>query len=244
MSKTIFITGAAKRIGKALALRFAQQGYNIAINYFHSEQEAEKVCAEIESYGVKANLFKADVKSHEALSEAIQQAHNYFGAIDILINNAGIYPEPKNILEIKPEEWGEVFETNLNPSFFAAQAFVRVAKQGRIINISSLGGVQVWKDRIPYNTSKGALIHFTKVLARALAPNFTVNSVAPGAINIATEPVAGELISVKKIPMQRYGTTDDIFDAANFFATSTNYITGQTLILDGGLHIAQETIQG
>jgi NAD(P)-dependent dehydrogenase (short-subunit alcohol dehydrogenase family) len=114
---------------------------------------------------------------------------------------------------------------------------------GRIVNIASLGAFQIWKDRIPYNVSKAAVVQLTKALARSLAPDIMVNAVAPGAIAIPDEPAAGGMIAPSRIPMGRHGSTDDIFNAVYFFADTATYITGQTLIVDGGLNIAQEVSQ-
>ncbi len=243
MNKTVFITGSARRIGRALVLNFAQQGWNVAVNYFSSKDKAENTLFDLQKYGIKAKLFKGDVKDKASIYNAILEAKEYFGTIDVLVNNAGKYPSKSTLVEVNEELWREVFNVNLFGEFFASQAYAKLFTKGRIINFSSLGGIQIWKDRIPYNVSKAAVIQLTKVLARSLAPNFTVNSVAPGAINLEDEPAEGNLIDVKKIPMQRYGSTEDIFSAVYFFATTTTYITGQTLIIDGGLHLSQDTSQ-
>jgi NAD(P)-dependent dehydrogenase (short-subunit alcohol dehydrogenase family) len=249
MSQTVFITGAARRIGRALALQFAAKGWNVAIHYGNSEDRAEQTLDDVRSHGVDAIRVRADVRDRDEIRSAIFEARDHFGRIDVLVNNAGIYPRPTPIGELTEKMWSDVLETNLYGEFFAAQAaaeiMVEQAKQGeggRIINISSLGAFQIWKDRIPYNVSKGAVVQLTKALARALAPHVTVNSVAPGAIEIPEEP-SGKMLGADRIPMRRYGSTDDIFNAVWFFASLATYVTGQTILVDGGLSIAQETSQ-
>jgi len=251
MNRNVFITGAGRRIGKALALRFAGNGWNVAIHYGHSPERAAETFEEVRRLGVDAVMVQADVRDRAAIRGALALAHERFGRIDVLVNNAGIYPPPRPIAEVDEELWRSVLETNLYGEFFAAQAAAELmlrqepveGESGRIVNISSLGAFQIWKDRIPYNVSKGAVVQLTKALARSLAPRIAVNSVAPGAIEIPEDPAPGTLIPPGRIPMARHGSTDDIFNAVWFFAAQSTYITGQTLLVDGGVNIAQETSQ-
>jgi NAD(P)-dependent dehydrogenase (short-subunit alcohol dehydrogenase family) len=250
MSRTAFITGSGRRIGRALAVRFAREGWDVAVHYGHSKEHAEETLATVRGHGVRGELFAADVRDRAAIRTAIFDAADRFGALDVLVNNAGVYPKPAPIADITEELWRATIETNLYGEFFAAQAAAEVMLQragegeaGRIVNLSSLGALQIWKNRIPYNVSKAAVVQLTRALARALAPRIAVNSVAPGAIEIPEEPAGGALLDADRIPMRRYGTTDDIFNAVWFFATTSTYVTGQTLVVDGGLNIAQETSQ-
>lgn len=248
MSKVVFITGAGRRIGKALALRFAERKWDVAIHYGSSEEDARATLREVETHGVRGFLVQADVRNREEVRRAIFAARDHFGTIDVLVNNAGVYPKATPIEEVTEELWREVIETNLYGEFFAAQAAGEVMRElgvedGRIVNISSLGAYQIWKDRIPYNVSKAAVVQLTRALARALAPTIAVNSVAPGTIEIPEDPAPGKLIPPARIPMRRYGNVEDIFRAVWFFAAEASYITGQTLLVDGGLNIAQETGQ-
>lgn len=249
MTRTVFITGSGRRIGRALAIAFAARKWNVAIHYGHSHSEAEATLAAVREHGVDAELFKADVSNRDEIQSAVYAAAERFGAIDVLVNNAGVYPKATPATDLGEAEWRAVMETNLYGEFFAAQAAaVSMLKRGgdgeagRIVNISSLGAFQIWKDRVAYNVSKAAVVQLTRSLARALAPRIAVNSVAPGAIEIPLEP-AGRLVDADRIPMRRHGNVDDIFNAVWFFADSSTYVTGQTLIVDGGLHIAQETSQ-
>ncbi len=248
MRPAVFITGAARRIGRALALGFADRGWNVALHYGSSEERARATLQEVESRGVRAAIYQADVRDREGIRAALFAASEDFGALDVLVNNAGIYPPRRPVVDVTEELWREVLETNLYGEFFAAQAYAETVlavegRTGRIVNFSSLGAFQIWKDRVPYNVSKAAVLQLTLALARSLAPRITVNSVAPGAIEIPDDPAAGALVGRERIPMARYGTTDDLFRAVWFFAAEATYITGQTLLVDGGLNIAQETLQ-
>lgn len=243
---TVFITGAARRIGRVLALRFAERGWRVAIHYGGSEARARATLAEVQALGAEAMIVQADVRDREQIRRAIFAARDHFGSIDVLVNNAGIYPAPRPAVELEEEAWREVIETNLYGEFFAAQAAAEVMRAsggGRIVNMSSLGAFQIWKDRVAYNVSKAGVLALTRALARSLAPDIMVNSVAPGAIELIDDPAPGAMLGRERIPMRRYGDADDIFRAVWFFAAEATYITGQTLLVDGGLNIAQETSQ-
>jgi NAD(P)-dependent dehydrogenase (short-subunit alcohol dehydrogenase family) len=252
MSRRVFITGAGRRIGRALALRFAHQGWSVAVHYSSSEEKARATYEEIAALGGRASIVQADVRDRAAIRDAIAQGAGELGGLDVLVNNAGIYPPATPIADVTEELWREVLETNLYGEFFAAQAAAEImlgqepgadGLKGRIVNLSSLGAFQIWKDRIPYNVSKAGVVQLTRALARALAPDIAVNSVAPGAIEIPEEPVSGGMIAPARIPMKRHGSVDDIFNAVRFFAEASSYVTGETLVVDGGLNIAQETSQ-
>jgi NAD(P)-dependent dehydrogenase (short-subunit alcohol dehydrogenase family) len=252
MSRTVFITGSGRRIGRALALGFARLGWSVGIHYGSSEEKARQTFDEVKELGARAVIVQADIRNREQIREAVATVADELGRLDVLVNNAGIYPPATPIGDVTEELWRQVLETNLYGEFFAAQAAAEImAKQepgedglaGRIVNISSLGAIQIWKDRIPYNVSKAGVVQLTRALARSLAPLVAVNSVAPGAIHIPEEPVSGGMIAPARIPMRRHGSTEDIFNAVRFFAETSSYITGETLVVDGGLNIAQETSQ-
>ncbi len=248
MSSVVLITGGARRIGRALALGFAERGWSIGIHYGESEAAAQATLRDVEALGARAVLVQADIRNREQVRRAVFSVADHFGAFDVLVNNAGVYPPPRAIADVTEQMWRDVIETNLYGEFFAAQAAAEAMQRmpgggGRIVNISSLGAYQIWKDRVAYNVSKAGVVQLTRALARTLAPHISVNSVAPGAIEIPEEPAAGTLVGADRIPMRRYGSTDDIFRAVWFFAVDAAYITGQTLLVDGGLNIAQETSQ-
>jgi len=234
----VFITGAGRRIGKSLAINFAKKGWDVAINYYKSEKEAQETAIICRTYGVKANIYKADVARKEEVIEAMSKCIVELGLPNVLVNNAGVFPKRTKIDDIEESLIDDTFAINLKGEFFTSQYFSQLAKpNSRIINIASLGAFEIWKGRLPYHISKAALIQMTKALAVELAPDISVNSVSPGAIEVIDDPAKdSSLISIEKIPMRRYGTPEDIFDAVYFFATTNSYITGQNITVDGGYH--------
>ncbi|MFA7325389.1 MAG: SDR family oxidoreductase [Candidatus Kapaibacterium sp.] len=237
----VFITGAGKRIGKSLAINFAKKGWDVAINYNSSESLALETADICRTHGVQAKVYKADVSNKAEIIKAIDKSIEELGLPDVLVNNAGVFPERTKIADIEESLIDSTFGINLKGEFFTSQYFSQLAKpNSRIINIASLGAYEIWKGRLPYHVSKSALIQMTRALAVELAPNISVNSVSPGAIKVKDDPAKdSSLISVDKIPMKRYGTPEDIFDAVYFFATTTSYITAQNITVDGGYHYSR-----
>ncbi|ROL61671.1 SDR family oxidoreductase [Bacteroidetes/Chlorobi group bacterium ChocPot_Mid] len=237
----VFITGGGKRLGSHLVLEFAKKGWDVVFSYFESQNNSEKILQIILRQNIKAKSYKLDVRNHNELEATFKEIVNEFGVPDVLINNAGVFPERKAIENISLDLWEDTMNINLRSAFLCSQIFKKYAKKGsRIINISSIGGSEVWKQRIPYNVSKAGLNQLTKVLARELAPNISVNAVCPGIISFEeTGENEKYLPEIRKIPMARYGIADDIFDAVYFFATCSRYITGQVLNVDGGYHDAR-----
>lgn len=237
---TVYITGSARRIGKGLAIEFAKKGFDVVIHYNNSPiGDVERVLAEVKSYGVKCVAVKADLQDEAQVVKAFAQALEAIGEINVLINNSGVFPARKSLLDTSLAEWDTAMNINLRGQFIMAREFAKQATQGsRIINIASLGGLEIWKNRIPYNVSKAGIIQLTKALARELAPKISVNCVCPGVINIPEEP-ADSVISSDKIPMGRFGNLQDLFDAVYFFASASCYITSQILCVDGGYHDAR-----
>jgi 3-oxoacyl-[acyl-carrier protein] reductase/pteridine reductase len=229
------VTGAAKRIGRALALSLAEAGANIAITWRASEAEARQTVADIEALGVQAIASQVDVRNPEQVRSAIEAAAQRFGRLDILVNNAGRY-ETAALESITIEQWDAMFDTNTRGPFLAAQAAYPYLKsaRGRIINIGSLGGMHPWPTHAHYSTSKAALHMLTRTMSRAFAPEISVNCVAPGMI--VNGEVGPEYESfARRTPMQRNGTAQDVAAAVLFFATGPHFITGQILSVDGGL---------
>jgi NAD(P)-dependent dehydrogenase (short-subunit alcohol dehydrogenase family) len=239
---SVFITGGGKRIGKALALGFAEKGWDVAISYLQSEPSALYVIDKIKSFDRKAFAVKVDLRIKSDIEDAFNKLYNEFGIPDVLINNAGVFPDKMTLSDISQEIWEDTLDINLRSTLFTSQQYIKQAKYGgKIINIASLGGLEVWKQRIPYNVSKAGLIQLTKALARELAPNISVNAICPGSINIEDDSsdIDKTLLDINKIPMGRLGNTDDVFDAVYFFATCSQYITAQTITVDGGYHDAR-----
>jgi NAD(P)-dependent dehydrogenase (short-subunit alcohol dehydrogenase family) len=229
------VTGAAKRIGRTLALTLASSGANVAITYRDSDAEAQKTVAELEALGVKAFAVRCDVRDPQCVEGAVTGVIEHFGRLDLLVNNAGIF-ETAVLEEITVAQWDAMFETNTRGPFLMAKAahpHLKAAR-GRIINIGSLGGLHPWPTHGHYCTSKAALHMLTQTMSKAFSPEISVNCVAPGMI------VNGEVAEdyehfAQKTPMKRNGTPEDVAAAVMFFATGPHFITGQILSVDGGL---------
>jgi pteridine reductase len=229
------VTGAAKRIGRSLALSLAQAGAHVAITWRESEKEARQTVQDVEALGVEAAAFRVDLRDPGQIREAVQATATRFGRLDILVNNAGRY-ETAALEKITVEQWDAMFETNTRGPFLAAQAAYAHLKtaRGRIINIGSLGGMHPWPTHAHYCTSKAALHMLTQTMSKAFAPEISVNCVAPGMI--VNGEVAPEFEHfAQRTPMKRNGTAQDVAAAVLFFATGPHFITGQILGVDGGL---------
>lgn len=236
--KTILITGSGKRLGRNLAELFSKKGYKIIIHFHQSENGAKDLYKQITDNGGEAFMIKADLTNAKNIKKMFSDLKDKVGNIDILINNAAILPDKMALDSIDEIFWDSVMNINLRAAMLCSREFVKNAQEGaRIINIASLGGQEVWDKRISYNVSKAGLLHLNKALARELAPKISVNSVSPGTVYMPEESSDDLILSADKIPMQRYGSAVDIFEAVYFFAECTRYITGQNLNVDGGYHL-------
>jgi NAD(P)-dependent dehydrogenase (short-subunit alcohol dehydrogenase family) len=227
------ITGAAKRIGRSIALRLAADGADIVVNYASSKPEADTLVAEIKSTGRRAIAAKADVSQRLDVQKLFSAAENEFGRLDILVNNAGTF-FPAKFEELTEEQWDHILNVNLKSQFLCAQSAAPIMKRqgrGHIINLSSLGGLLAWPAYTHYCVSKAGSIMLTRCLARALGPEILVNSVAPGTIQFPGEPSDEEYI--RRVPLHHTGTGDDIAQAVAYLATA-DFVTGQILVVDGG----------
>ncbi len=229
------VTGAAKRIGRTLALSLAEAGASVAITWRESEAEARQTIADLEARGVRAAAFRTDLRDPAQVRSAVEAALAEFGRLDILVNNAGRY-ETAPLQDISVEQWDAMFETNTRGPFLTAQAAYPALKAacGRIINIGSLGGMHPWPTHAHYCTSKAALHMLTQTMSKAFAPEISVNCVAPGMI-VNGEVAAEYEDFARRTPMHRNGTAQDVAAAVLFFATGPHFITGQILSVDGGL---------
>jgi 3-oxoacyl-[acyl-carrier protein] reductase/pteridine reductase len=233
--KTALVTGAARRIGRALALTLARAGADVTITYRGSEKEAQQTVDDLQAAGVRAQAVRCDVRNAVDVEAAVAAVVKEFGRLDLLVNNAGLF-ETAKLEEISLEQWDAMFETNTRGPFLMAKAAYPHLKaaRGRIINIGSLGGLHPWPTHGHYCTSKAALHMLTQTMSKAFAPEISVNCVAPGMI------VNGEVAEdyehfAQKTPMKRNGTQEDVAAAVMFFATGPHFITGQILSVDGGL---------
>ena len=229
------MTGAAKRIGRSLALRLAAAGADVAITYRGSAAEAQATVEALRKHKVRAMAVQCDVRSQESVAATVASVVEQFGRLDILVNNAGIF-ETAALQSITVAQWDKMFETNTRGPFLVSQAaYPHLHKSGgRIINIGSLGGLHPWATHGHYCTSKAALHMLTQTMAKAFAPEISVNCVAPGMIvNGEVDPAYEHFAN--KTPMQRNGTPEDVAEAVLFFARGPHFITGQILAVDGGL---------
>jgi NAD(P)-dependent dehydrogenase (short-subunit alcohol dehydrogenase family) len=235
--RTLLVTGAAKRLGRAIALAAAENGADVAITYRESAREAEAVIAELAQLGVEALAVRCDVTDEQSVREMVKEVAGELGGIDVLVNNAANY-ETVEFEKITAAQWDAMFATNTRAPFLVSREalpYLRKRK-GRIINMGSLGGLRPWATHAHYCTSKAALHMLTKVMAKALAPEIAVNAVAPGMIELGEKSAASFMRkTAKQTPMQRNGTAADIAAAVMFFAAAPQFVTGQVLAVDGGL---------
>ena len=235
--KVVLITGAARRIGRALALDLAVERARVAITYRSSEQDAQRTLERLLQMDAHALAVRCDVRDPQNIGEMVREVAAEFGGIDVLINNAGIFDTAK-LADISVEQWDDMFATNARGPFLVSRAALPYLRRrrGRIIHIGSLGGLRPWAAHAHYCASKAALVMLTQTMAKALAPQIAVNCVAPGMISMGEERVSADVRNLaRKTPMKRAGSAADVAEAVRFFATATHFITGQTLAVDGGL---------
>ena len=261
--KSVLVTGGARRLGRAIALTLARAGADVAVSYRASKTEAAETAAVIAALGRRSLAVACDVRSEPSVRAAISQVIAAFGRLDILVNNAAVFGSAA-LESLTLDQWDAVFETNARGPFLVAREalpHLRAAK-GRIINMGSLGGLHAWAGHAHYCASKAALHMLTQAMAKAFAPDVSVNCVAPGWIALqeknsndtSSDQESGahdpsrteaerraELQAARfaaKTPMGRNGDADDVAQAVLFFATGPHFITGQTLVVDGGLGLS------
>ncbi len=234
--RRVLVTGAAKRIGRALALALAEAGADVAITFRGSVAEAGETVEALRARGVRASSVFCDVEEPASVTGAVATVVETLGGLDLLVNNAGAF-ETAPLEAITVAQWDRMFATNTRGPFLVAQAAYPHLKaaRGRIVNIGSLGGVHPWATHAHYCTSKAALHMLSQTMAKAWAPEISVNCVAPGMIVTTGESSAGYEHFAAKTPMQRNGRPDDVAAAVLFFAMAPQFITGQLLAVDGGL---------
>jgi len=233
-SPSVLVTGGAKRIGRGIALRLAREGYRVGIHYNTSKKEAKKAAEEC----VGADVFQADLTSVAAIRRLFAEVGERFGGLDCLVNNAARFTR-FDPLDITEADWDFIHSVNLKATFFCCQEGARLMKRGsggRIVNISSLGGIRPWAEHAHYCASKAGVIMLTKALAKAWAPEITVNSVAPGVIPFDDLDERGWKM-IHATPARRGGTPDEIADAVLYFLRASDFVTGQLMAVDGGLSL-------
>ncbi len=242
--KTVLVTGSSKGIGRATAELFAENNYNVMINYLHSEKEACSLVTLLEKQGHSVMAFKADVSKREQVEAMVACCISHFGSIDILVNNAGI-AQQKLFSDITEEEWDTMFGVHVKGIFHCCQCvlpYMINRKQGKIVNISSIWGMTGASCEVHYSSAKAAVIGFTKALAKELGPsNIQVNCIAPGIIATGMNAALGESERdslLQDTPLMRFGTPTDIAHAILYLASDkADFITGQIISPNGGFVI-------
>jgi len=241
--KASLITGGGTGIGRAIALSFAREGASVAVNYSRSEKEAMTTAQEIRDSGVHALAIKADVSQNAQVHEMINKVIEEFGRLDILVNSAGVttFIPAEDLERLTEEIWDRTMAVNLKGTFFCCRAAVPAMKShggGSIINISSIAGTTGIGSSIAYSASKAGVICLTKSLARALAPEIRVNTIAPGFVDSRWTADWPEFRKMHEeaTPMKRVAKPEDIAEAALFLVRS-DFVTGQVIVVDGGKSI-------
>jgi len=240
-AKVALITGGGTGVGRATTLQLAERGYDVAINYSRSKDDAEATSAEARQKGVRAMAVACDVADDAAVRAMIDRCQTEFGRLDVLVNNAGttFFVKHSDLDEMTEERWDRILDVNLKGPFFVSRAAIplmRAGGGGSIVNVASVAGIAGSGSSIAYAASKGGLITMTKSLAKAFAPDIRVNAVCPGPIISRWLEDHQDMVeaAIKLTPLKRASTTDDIADAVTFLACDAGMMTGQALVVDGG----------
>jgi 3-oxoacyl-[acyl-carrier protein] reductase len=243
--KVALVTGAAVGIGRAIAVAFGREGAKVVVNYSKSRKEAEETAHLVEQAGGQALVVWADVSQDRQVRAMMAQTVDRFGGVDILVNNAAItaFVDFSDLDGLTDDVWDRLYNVNVKGTFFCCRAAatpMRKQGHGRIINIASVAGLSTQGSSIAYGTSKAAVIHLSKCLARTLAPEIQVNVIAPGFIgetrwNVGRPNLSGTIQkAIQAAPLKRAGRPEDIADAALYLATRGDFMTGDVMVVDGG----------
>jgi NAD(P)-dependent dehydrogenase (short-subunit alcohol dehydrogenase family) len=238
--KTVLVTGAANRIGREIALTFARHGADVAITFHASDRNARRTVVDLTAFGVRAFAFKCDVRDEASIKSMVADARRELGCIDILINNAAIY-ETVEFDKLTAAGWDDMFATNARGPFLVTKHAAKELRkrEGRVINIGSLGGLRPWATHAHYCASKAALHTLTLAMAKAYAPEIVVNCIAPGMIEAQEDRgTAHARRFAAKTPMGRNGSAQDVAEMVRLLAIAPRFVTGQIIAVDGGLGLA------
>jgi pteridine reductase len=236
--RVALVTGAGRRVGRALAEALGRQGMRVAVHYHGSREGADDTVGAIEASGGQASAFQANLSDGAAPRRLVDDVVRHFGALDVLVNSAAVM-ERTPFDEVTVEQWDEIFALNLRAPFFMAQAAARAMRErgGAIVNIADLAAFETWPAYVPHGISKAGVVHLTRSLARVLAPKIRVNGIAPGTVLLPEQwdPGAAEHLR-STTPLQRQGSPDDVVRTM-LFLLDADYVTGETIIVDGGRHV-------
>lgn len=240
--KTVLITGGSRGIGKEVAITYAENGYNVIVNYVSDKTDVETIKNELEEKGIESLIIKADVSNEEEVENLVKKAIERFGKIDVLVNNAGITRD-NLLMRMSKEDFDKVLEINLKGTFLVTKAVTKYMikkRKGSIINLSSVVGIVGNSGQSNYSASKAGIIGFTKSIAKELASrNIRANAVAPGFIatdmtNVLSDTVKESINN--QIPLKRMGTAKEVAELIYFLGSEkSEYITGQVINIDGGM---------
>jgi NAD(P)-dependent dehydrogenase (short-subunit alcohol dehydrogenase family) len=232
--RVALVTGAGKRLGRAVALRLAAEGAGVAVHYRQSEAEAQEVVAAIMGAGGRAVAVPAELTSVDEIRRMVRDAAHELGRLDILINSAANFL-PSSIISTTEEVWDAALDTNLKAPFFCAQAAAPWLKRtkGVIVNFADTGGILGWPGYLAHSVAKAGVIMLTRVLAKSLSPEIRVNAIAPGTISLPGDPPEWEADFIKVAPLKRTGRPEEIGETVLFLIRS-EFMTGQVLVVDGG----------
>lgn len=240
-SKLALVTGGGTGVGRSASLQFAKRGFDVAINYSRSQEDAQQTANEVRELGQRALVVQCDVSSDEQAVSMIENVRSEFGRLDVLVNNAGTtyFVEHADLDAMSEDKWDRILAVNLKGAFFVSRAAIPLMREsggGAIVNVASVAGVAGAGSSIAYAASKGGLITMTKSLAKAFAPEIRVNAVCPGVIISRWLEDHQDMIdrAIDITPLQRASSTDDIADVITFLACDAGMMTGQALVVDGG----------
>ena len=234
--KTALVTGGARRVGKALALALGRAGAHVVINYNRSAGAADQTVRELMAAGINASAFQADVSQKDEIDALVAHIQAKYGRLDVLVNSASLFESAK-FADITEADWRRVLDVNLTGPFLLSQAalpLLQASDSSSIINIVDLSAIQAWPSYAHHSVSKAGLLQLTKVMARALAPRVRVNAIAPGTVlpPDGYDGTAGDGTSDRRV-VEPAGTPEDVVKAM-FYLIESPFVTGQTLIVDGG----------
>lgn len=235
--RVALVTGSGRRLGRALALGLAAAGARIAVHYHGSRDGADETVALVEGGGGEARAFRADLRDAAAPARLVDAVAAAFGALDVVVNSAAVM-ERTPIGTVSPDAWDAMMALNLRAPFFAAQAAAAHMRDGGcIVNVADLAAFETWPAYVPHSISKAGVVQMTRALARALAPAVRVNAVAPGAVLLPDEWDEAAADHMRRTtPLARLGDPADVVEAL-LFLVRADYVTGDTIIVDGGRHV-------